>query len=112
MEALRPDGLSLLDAVVRADALVLNFVEGRAGQAVGGSFGAALDPRLTPDQIAAIRARMGTMRMLTYRADALTGDATARRRALAMAKALGADTVVVPSDWRWPGSMRPRKTPA
>jgi type 1 glutamine amidotransferase len=101
--ALRPDGLSLLDAVVRADALVLNFVEGRAGQAVGGPFTAALDPRLTPDQVTAVRARMGTMRMLTYRADTLAGDAAARRQALAMAKALGADTVVVPADTRVTG---------
>ena len=47
--AIRPDGLSLLDAIVRADALVLNFVEGRDGQAVGGSFTQALGPRVTAD---------------------------------------------------------------
>lgn len=95
--ALRPEGLGLLDAVVRADAVIVNFVEGRAGQPVGGAVGGSLDARLTPDEIAAVRARMGTMRLLTYRLDPLPADAGARRQALAFAKAMGAETVVVPA---------------
>jgi len=35
--AVRPEGLGLLDAGVRADALSVNFVEGQRGQALGRS---------------------------------------------------------------------------
>lgn len=101
--ALRPEGLSLQDAVVRADAVIVNFVEGRSGQAIGGAATKGLDPSLTADEVAAARARMGTMRMLTYRVEALAADDAARRQTLAFAKAMGADTVVVPSTTPLPG---------
>jgi type 1 glutamine amidotransferase len=93
--ALRPDGLPLLDAIVRADAVVVNFVEGRSGQPIGTGFARPLDGRLSADEIADVRARMGTMRLLTYRVDPLPADAAARRQVVAFAKAIGAETVLV-----------------
>lgn len=93
--ALRPDGLALLDAVVRADAVVVNFVEGRSGQPIGGGFSTSLDGQLSPEQVAAVRARMGTMRLLTYRLDPVPADAAARRQTLAVAGAFGVETVLV-----------------
>jgi uncharacterized protein len=95
--AVRPEGGALLDSVVRADALVVNFVEGSGGQAVGRAIARPLDPRLTADEIAAVRAGMGTIGLLTYRVEALAADAATRRQVLQFAKALGARTVVVPA---------------
>ena len=88
---------TFLDAVVRADAAIVNFVEGSSTQA--GEPGRPRRPstaHLTAEEIAAIRGRMGTIRMLTYRVEALPRDAAARRKLLEFAKAMGADTVVVP----------------
>jgi type 1 glutamine amidotransferase len=96
--AVRPDGLTLLDAVVRADALVVDFVEGRSGQRVSAALPKPLDAQLTAAEIATIRAGMGTIRLLTYRVDTLGADAAARRQVLQFAKAMGAETVVVPGD--------------
>lgn len=96
--AVRPDGLSLLDSVVRADAAIINFVEGRSGQPVGRNISKPLGPGLSADEIASIRAAMGTIGLLTYRADPLDADAAAQRRVLQFAKDLKAQTVVIPLD--------------
>jgi type 1 glutamine amidotransferase/sugar phosphate isomerase/epimerase len=96
--AIRPEGLTFLDAVVRADALVVDFVEGRSTQRVSATVQKPLDQKLTADEIAAIRAHMGTVKMLTYRVDTLGADAASRGAVLKFAKAMGADTVVVPAD--------------
>lgn len=93
--AARPEGLGLLDAVVRADAAVVNFVEGHRGQALGRTMAKALDERLSADEIAAVRAAMGPIGLLTYRVAQIGADAAAQRQALQLAKALGARTVVV-----------------
>src|SRR5688572_6110216 len=69
--AVRPEGLSLLDSVVRADAAIVNFVEGRSGQPVGRTIAKPLGPGLTADEIASIRAAMGTIGLLAYRTDKL-----------------------------------------
>lgn len=95
--AVRPEGRSLLDAVVRADALVVNYVEGSSGQAVGRTIAKPLDQRLTADEIAAVRAGMGTIGLLTYRVETLAADAATQRQVLQFAKRLGARTVVVPA---------------
>lgn len=96
--AVRPDGLSLLDSVVRADAAIVNFVEGRSGQPVGRTIAKPLGPGLSADEIASIRAAMGTIGLLTYRAEKLDADAAAQRQVLEFAKALKAQTVVIPLD--------------
>jgi uncharacterized protein len=93
--AVRPEGLGLLDAVVRADAAVVAFVEARRGQPLGRTMAKALDEGLTADEIAAVRAAMGQVGVLTYRVDQLGVDAAAQRQALQFAKALEARTVVV-----------------
>lgn len=93
--AARPEGLGLLDAVVRADALVVNFVEAHRGQALGRTMTKPLDERLAADEIAAVRNGMGPIGLLTYRVEHIGADAAAQRQALQLAKALGAQTVVV-----------------
>lgn len=85
--AIRPEGLSLLDSVVRADAAIINFVEARSGQPVGRSISKPLGPGLSADELASIRAAMGTIGLLTYRADKLEADAAAQRQVLEFAKA-------------------------
>lgn len=93
-----PGSPTFLDGVVRADAAVLNFVEGSNTQPASSDIQKPLDHRLTADEISNIRARMGSMRMLTYRVDSMPQDAATRRKVLAFARAMEADTVVVPAD--------------
>jgi type 1 glutamine amidotransferase/sugar phosphate isomerase/epimerase len=101
--AVRPEGLGLLDAVVRADAAIVNFVEGHRGQALGRTMAGTLDERLSADGIAAVRAGMGSVGLLTYRVEQIGADAGAQRQALQLAKALGAHTVVVTAGVLPPG---------
>jgi type 1 glutamine amidotransferase len=96
--AIRPEGMSFLDAVVRADALVVDYIEARSGEPVGGPINKSLDPQLSAADIATIRGKMGTIKLLTLRVDTLGADAAARTQVLQFAKALGAETVVVPGD--------------
>src|SRR5262249_46907908 len=49
--AIRPDGLTFLDAVVRADAAVVECVEGRSTQRVSATLPKPLDRHLTADEI-------------------------------------------------------------
>jgi type 1 glutamine amidotransferase/sugar phosphate isomerase/epimerase len=91
-------GTTFLEAVVRADAAVVDFVEGSSTQPVSRELQKLLDPNLTADEIAAIRARMGTIRMLSYRVERLQPDAASRRKLFEFAKAIGADTIVIPSN--------------
>jgi type 1 glutamine amidotransferase len=57
-----------------------------------------LDYNLTADEIAGIRSGMGSVRVLTYKVDALPADTALQRKVLGFAKALGAETVVVPAN--------------
>ena len=88
---------TFLDAVVRADAVVVDFIEGSSTQRVSAQIQKNLDASLTPAEIADLRARMGSVRLLSYRVASLPADADARRRVFAFAKAMGADTLVVPA---------------
>jgi hypothetical protein len=92
-----PGSATFLQTVVRADAAVVDFVEGSSTQAVSPEIEHLLDPRLTPDAIASIRARMGTIRMLTYRVESIASDAASGRKLFEFARAMGTDTIVVPS---------------
>src|SRR4029453_17084293 len=62
-----------------------------------------LDEGLTADEIAAVRAAMGQVGVLTYRVDQLGVDAAAQRQALHVAKAREARTVVVAAGALPPG---------
>jgi type 1 glutamine amidotransferase len=93
----RIDGLSLLDSVVRADAAIVNFVEGQSGQPVGRTISKPLDSKLTAEEIATIRASMGTIGLVAYRVEKLEADAAAQKQVLEFAKALKAQTVVIPA---------------
>ena len=69
--AVPANGLTFLEAVVRADAAVVDFVEGSNTQQVSPQISKNLDYNLTADEIATIRSRMGPVKLLTYRVDAL-----------------------------------------
>lgn len=88
---------TFLEAVVRADAAIVDFVEGSGSQKVSPQMQKNLDASLMPQEIAAIRARMGTVKMPTYRVEALAADAASRRKVFEFARAMGAETIVVPS---------------
>jgi type 1 glutamine amidotransferase len=93
--AVRPEGAPFLDAIVRADALVVDYVEASNTQPVSKAIAKPLDAKLTSDEVAAIKQKMGTIKLLAYRVDTLPTDAAARKAMLQFAKSLGADTVVV-----------------
>ena len=95
-----------LEAVVRADAAVVNFVEGSSAQTVEPA-----DPeaaRLQPD---GRRDRddpraHGHGRMLTIASTRLAATPAAQRKLFEFAKAMGVDTIVVPSQRARVGSAR------
>jgi type 1 glutamine amidotransferase len=89
---------SFLDTVVRADAAVVDFVEGSSSQPVSQDVQKLLGPNLTAGEIASIRARMGTVRMLSYLKERLEPDAASRRRLFEFVKAMGGTTLVIPSN--------------
>jgi type 1 glutamine amidotransferase/sugar phosphate isomerase/epimerase len=89
--------LTFLDAVVRADAAGVSFIEGSRTQTAGAHIPKNLDENLTDAERAALQRGMGDgVRMLTYRVETLGADAGARRRTFAFAKAMGADAIVAP----------------
>ncbi len=94
--ALPGGGLTFLEAVVRADAAVVDFVEGSSAQKVSPQVLKNLDPALTPEEIAGVRSRMGGVRMFTYRVTALPADPPSQRTLFEFAKAMNVDTIVVP----------------
>lgn len=86
------------EAVVRADAAVVDFVEGSRTQNVGSGINKNLDDQLTAQEIASVRERMGTIKLLAYRVDTLGADAASRRKTFEFARAIGVDTLVVPAN--------------
>jgi type 1 glutamine amidotransferase len=90
-------GLTFMESVVRADAAIVDFVEATNTQRVSPTMSKALDYNLSAEEIASLRAGMGTVRALTYAVDALPADPATQRKVLDFAKALGAETVVVPA---------------
>jgi len=95
--AVPSDGVGVptfLEAVVRADAAVVDFVEGTSTQKVGPDVQKTLDWNLAPQDIAALRGRMGTIRMLAYRVENFPQDAAGRRKLFEFAKAMSVETLV------------------
>jgi type 1 glutamine amidotransferase len=95
--AIPDSGQTFMEMVVRADAAVVDFVEATNTQKVSASMAKPLDYNLTADEIAGLRSGMGTVRVLTYTVDAMPADTALQRKILSFAKALGAETVVVPA---------------
>jgi type 1 glutamine amidotransferase len=87
---------TLLDAAVRADAAIVNFLEASATQKVGGGLDKNFDFNLTPAERTAVKEKLGLEKILTYRIDPLPGDTDTRRKLFAFAKDMGISTIVVP----------------
>jgi type 1 glutamine amidotransferase/sugar phosphate isomerase/epimerase len=90
-------GLPFLEMVVRADAAVVTFVEASSTQRVDAGGSRTFDTALTAEEIASLKSRTGEVRVLTYRLEKADSRASIER-ALRLARDIGAETVVVPSD--------------
>jgi uncharacterized protein len=84
---------TFLEAVVRADAAIVDFVEGSSGQKVSPQLQKNLDYNLTAEERTMIRARMGNIKMPTYRAS-FPADIASHRKVFEFAKAMGVETIV------------------
>jgi type 1 glutamine amidotransferase len=87
---------TLWDAAVRADAAIVNFLEGSSTQKVGGGIDKNFDYNLTPQERTALKTKLGLEQILTYRLDMLPDDVETRRKIFAFAKDMGVSTLVVP----------------
>src|SRR5262245_22192550 len=87
---------TLLDAAVRADAAIVNFLEASPTQRVSMDVPKNFDYNLTSDERAALKKRLGLEEILVYRVDSFPTDAETRRRIFAFAKDIGARTILVP----------------
>jgi type 1 glutamine amidotransferase len=97
-------GLTFQEAVVRADAVLVPFVEASNTQRVSPQVQKNLDHNLTAAEIAAVRTGMGqNVRISAYRLDSLPADAATRRRVFDLARALGVTTMVVPGNTEFAG---------
>ena len=97
--AISGTGLTFQDAVIRADAALVPFVEAASTQRVSALVQKNLDHNLTAAEIAAVRAGMGqNVRVSAYRVDSLPADAATRRSVFDLAQDLGATTIVVPGN--------------
>jgi len=90
-------GLTFLEGVVRAEAAVVDFVEGAETQTVSPQLQKPFDHTLTAAERAEIKTRMGPVRLASYRVRRLPGDAPALRKLLEFAKDMNAGTIVVGS---------------
>jgi sugar phosphate isomerase/epimerase len=89
-------GLTFLETIVRADAAVVTFVEASSRQAVGGGDSRTLDAPFTAAEIASLKARMGEVRLHTYRLESVP-TRESLEKALQFARDMGAEAVVVPA---------------
>ena len=97
-------GLTFQEAVVRADAALVSFVEASNTQRVSPQVQKNLDHNLTAAEVASVRTGMGqNVRVGAYRVDSMPADAVTRRRIFDLARALGATTVVVPGNTDFAG---------
>ncbi len=80
---------TFLDAVVRADAVIVNFLEASSTQTVGGGIQKPLDYNLTAAEREQIKAKLGPERILAYHLESLPADADTRRKVFELARDLG-----------------------
>jgi type 1 glutamine amidotransferase len=85
---------TFLDAVVRADAAGVDFVEGSSGQQVSTQIAKPLDWNLGAGELTALRDRMGAIRMSAYRVENFPTERAAQRKLFEFAKAMGVATLV------------------
>jgi type 1 glutamine amidotransferase len=89
-------GLTFQDAVIRADAALVPFVEAASTQRVSPQVQKNLDHNLTSAEIVAVKTGMGqNVRVSAYRVESLPADTATRRRVFDFAHHLGATTIVV-----------------
>ena len=92
-------GLTFQEAVIRADAALVPFVEASNTQRVSPQVQKTLDYNLTAAEIAAVKTSMGqNVRIGAYRVDSLPADAPTRRRVFDFVQKLGATKLVVPAN--------------
>ena len=87
---------TLLEAAVRADAAIVNFLEASPTQKVGAGLDKNFDYNLTPEERTALKSRLGLEKILAYRLDAIPADPETRRKLFAFARDMGITTIVVP----------------
>jgi type 1 glutamine amidotransferase/sugar phosphate isomerase/epimerase len=88
---------TFFDGVVRAEAAVVDFVEGSSAQRVSSQIAKPLDANLTTAERAALKESMGPVRLLSYRVETLPADAAGQRRLFEFAQEMTIDTLVVPA---------------
>ena len=83
--------LSFSEAAGLADALGLASIEGNSGQKVSPQIDKNLDDQLSPEGVAAVKARLAELRlkMIAYRVESIPSDGTAASKLFAFAKDLG-----------------------
>ena len=87
---------TLLEAAVRADAAIVNFLEASPTQKVGAGLDKNFDYNLTPEERTALKSRLGLEKILAYRLDATPADPETLRKLFAFARDMGITTIVVP----------------
>jgi type 1 glutamine amidotransferase/sugar phosphate isomerase/epimerase len=89
--------LTFTEAAAMADALGLASIEGDSTQKVSPHVDKKLDWNLTPEEVTALKARLGEMRlkMTAYRVDDLPADQAEASKLFAFAKQLGVQIIVV-----------------
>jgi type 1 glutamine amidotransferase len=87
-------GLTFLEGVVRAEAAVVDFVEGAETQTVSPDRQTRLDFNLTAQERIDIKARMGPVRLLSYGVGSVPVDPASLRKVLEFAKDMNAGTIV------------------
>ena len=88
--------LTFTESAVLADALGLASIGGDSGQKVSPEIAMNLDYHLSPDGIAAVKARLAELRlkMLAYRVESIPADDESSRKLFAFAKELGVQTII------------------
>jgi type 1 glutamine amidotransferase/sugar phosphate isomerase/epimerase len=89
-------GLTFMEAVVRADAVAVDFVEGFSDQRLSPQLEKNLDYRLTPTERETVRNGMGPVRLVAYRVNTVPPEAVDRRRLFEFAREMGVATLVIP----------------
>jgi sugar phosphate isomerase/epimerase len=88
--------LSFYDAAGLADALGLASIEGDSRQKVSPQIDRTLDYQLSPEGVAAVKARLAELRlkMIAYRVESIPSDGNSAGKLFAFAKDLGVQTIV------------------
>jgi type 1 glutamine amidotransferase len=88
--------VSFSEAAAKADALGTGFLEASSSQKVSPEIPKNLDYNLSPEEVTAVKKRLGELRLrlVAYRAASIPADESSRRRLFAFAKAVDIETIV------------------